>query len=84
MTEATSDNVFDVGSNEEVHLYSLSNSFNVSIASIIDENIQKILTSRSFKDVGVEFNKDVRDNDAEKLISGPELHSNPSEDAIYS
>ena len=34
----------------------------------------------------VEFNEDVRDNDAKKLISGPEIHShsNSSENIIYS
>ena len=83
--EATGDNVFDVGSDED-YLYLLSNTPNLPIVDtlVIDENIQKILISRSLGDVGVEFNEDVGDNDAEELISGPEIHSNPSENAIYS
>ena len=34
--------------------------------------------------MGVEFNKDVGDNDAKKLISGSKLHLNLSEDTLYS
>ena len=32
----------------------------------------------------IEFNKDIRDNDAKKLISSPEIHLNSSENIIYS
>ena len=32
----------------------------------------------------IEFNKDIRDNDIKKLISNSKLHSNSSEDIIYS
>ena len=32
----------------------------------------------------VKFNKDVRDNDTKKLISDSKLHSNSSEDTLYS
>ena len=80
MAETISDDVFDAGSDEN-HLHSLSNSTN---APIVNENIYKILTPTDLGDVGVEFNEDIGDNDAEKLISGPEMHSNSSENTIYS
>ena len=31
----------------------------------------------------VDFNKDIGDNDAKKLISSPKIHSNSSENIIY-
>ena len=35
-------------------------------------------------DMVVEFNENVKDDDAKKLISGSEMHSNSSENVIYS
>ena len=88
IAEATGDNVFDVGSDED-HLYSLSDTPDTSIIDIsdtpvINENIQKILTSTNLGDVGVEFNEDVGDDDAEELVSSSELHLSSSQDIIYS
>ena len=88
MAEATGDDVFDAGSDED-HLHSSSDTPDTPIvdAPVVDENIQRILTPRDPGDVGVEFNEsneDVGDDDAEELVSGPELHPSPSQDATYS
>ena len=86
MAETTGDNVFNAGSDKEIHLYLLFNSPNAPIADapVINKNIQKILTLGDLEDVRVKINENMGDNDIKKLISGSDLHSNSSEDIIYS
>ena len=86
MAEATGDDVFDVGGDEE-HSHPSSDRPD-AVGSLPNlENIQKILhlvEPGEPGDVGVESSEDVRDDDAEVLSDGPDAHLDPSEDVTYS